>query len=216
MIAVYTGTPGSGKSYHAASLMWDKLRLNHPVITNISLNLPEKYFGKVKNWRYYQKEIWDITPAFLEEFSENFKKEKGWKRVPEDYIFLVIDEAQLIFNCRNWNDKDRKAWIAFFQLHRKLGYCVILITQMQKMLDAQIRGLVEYEHVHRKISNFGWKGFLLSLFLLSPKAFIDVTMWAVLREKVGVELFRFHKSIAMLYDTNRMFSIEKKEEENDS
>lgn len=209
MILCYTGTPGSGKSYHAAYDIWERVKYGHPVITNIPMQFPTKHRRKAAvektNAAYIQRETWQITPKMLMDFSEELRKQKGWQRVPEDYIFLVIDEAQLIFNCRDWQAKDRMEWIKFFQLHRKLGYRVILITQVCKMLDNQMRGLVEYEILHRKASNFGLKGALVSAFFLSPSVFIAVRMWAVLKERVDCQIYRYSRRVARMYDTNKTY-----------
>ena len=123
MLLAYTGTPGSGKSYHAVSEIWERVKYGHDVITNIPLNFPKpKLFHKVSRETFYNfRETWQITPQYLIDFSEKLREEKGWARVPEDYIYLVIDEAQLIFNCRNWNDKSRQEWVKFFDI------CVIRI-----------------------------------------------------------------------------------------
>ena len=40
MIEAYTGTPGSGKTYHAVYDMWEALKYGRPVISNIPLDLP--------------------------------------------------------------------------------------------------------------------------------------------------------------------------------
>ena len=176
MILAYTGTPGAGKTFHAVNDIWERVKYRHNVITNIPMSFPKKKNVSCETFTY--KETWEITPQFLMDYSEELRKKRGWERVPEEYIYLVIDEAQLIFNCRNWNDKDRKEWVKFFTLHRKLGYHVILITQMSKMLDNQMRGLIEYEIIHRKFSNYGLQGTMLSLLMLSPTLFACVRVWA--------------------------------------
>ena len=58
---------------------------------------------------------------------------------------VIIDECQIIFNCRDFGRKDRGAWVTLFSQHRKLGFNFILITQNDRMLDKQIRALVETE-----------------------------------------------------------------------
>jgi len=201
LIVAYTGTPGSGKTYHAVLNLWERIKYGHNVIANIPLQLPEKK----KQLKYDFWETWEITPGKLIQYSNDLKQSRGWDRVPEDYIYLVIDEAQLIFNCRNWNDKDRKEWVSFFTQHRKLGYKVILICQMARMLDKQIYGLLEYEIIHRKFSNFGFKGMILSLVFLSPSCFVAVRVWSAMNERIDCEIFRFHKRIAKLYDTTRIY-----------
>ena len=54
---------------------------------------------------------------------------------------LVMQHNDL--NCRDFGRKDRNAWVTFFSQHRKLGFNIILITQSDRMLDKQIRSLVE-------------------------------------------------------------------------
>ena len=86
----------------------------------------------------------------------------------EDSILLIIDEAQMLFNPRDWNAKDRIEWLKFFQVHRHFGFSIILVSQSDMMLDKQIRALIEYEEIHRKVSNYGIRGYLLMLLMLSP------------------------------------------------
>ena len=56
-----------------------------------------------------------LTPDFFNMvFRILQRKKKKIRRVPEETILLVIDECQLLFNARAWNDKNRAAWISFF------------------------------------------------------------------------------------------------------
>lgn len=207
MIEAYTGTPGSGKTYHAVYDIWNALKYGRPVVSNIPLDLPKKYLGKKdyewKNWRF--EETYNITPQKLYNISHNIQEQKGFKRVPEDYILLVIDEAQLVFNCRDWQAAGRQMWLSFFQQHRKLGYHVILVTQMSKMLDRHMQGLLEYEIVHRKFSNFGWRGWLVSLMMFSPTMFSAMRVWACMNTRIDAKVFRYSRRIARLYDTSRTY-----------
>lgn len=202
MILAYTGTPGSGKSFHAVKDIWERVKYGHEVVSNIPMSFPKK----CKNTgAYVFKETYEINPKYLMTFSEGVRERKHIKRLPEDYIYLVIDEAQLIFNCRNWGDKERKEWVKFFTLHRKLGYKVILITQMSKMLDNQIRGLLEYEIIHRKFSNFGLRGWFISLVLCSPTLFACVRVWSAMNERIDCEILRYSRRIAKMYDTSKLY-----------
>lgn len=117
----------------------------------------------------------------------------------------MIDEAQLVFNCREWLQKGRADWVSFFTRHRKYGYHIILITQMVKMLDNQCRGLLEYEVLHRKFSSFGLKGLILSLALLSPTLFACVRLWAPINEKIDSEVIRYSGRIGRLYNTAQTY-----------
>lgn len=122
----------------------------------------------------------------------------------EGRLLLVIDECQLMFNAREWDAKGRKEWLSFFTQHRKYGYDVILIAQFDRMIDRQIRSLIEYEQIHRKVSNFGFWGQLFSL-CAGGKLFVAVKVWYPMKERVGSEFFRADKKYYSLYDTYKHF-----------
>ena len=136
MITLYSGTPGAGKSLHLASRLyhWMQFR-NAPIIGNFSCDFssikkPKGHFLNIDNS--------DLTPERLLWFSKNYSEYVG-RKVKEGEILLVIDEAQLLFNSREWVKTDRAEWCAFFTQHRKLGYEVVLVAQFDRMLDRQIR-----------------------------------------------------------------------------
>ena len=74
------------------------------------------------------------------------------------------------------------------------------MAQFDKMLDRQIRALIEYECIHRKVSNFGIWGKIFSLFA-GGKLFVCVKVWYPMKEKVGSEFFRAKKKYYQLYDS---------------
>lgn len=202
MITLYSGTPGSGKSLHLASRLyhWMQFR-NAPIIGNFSCD-----FSTIKNpkgsFLYIDNAF--LTPERLILFSKNYSDYVG-RRVKENEILLVIDECQLMFNSRDWGNRDRGAWCAFFTQHRKLGYEVVLVAQFDRMLDRQIRSLIEYEWVHRKVSNFGLKGKLFSLFC-GGRLFVSVKVWYPMKQAVGSEFFIARKKFYEIYDTYALFS----------
>lgn len=204
MVDLYSGTPGSGKSLHVASYIYWHLKMGKPVVANIPLDrsrLPRG--GKL----YTELSNDQITPDFLARFSKDYFSglgRSGGVR-DEERILLVIDEAQLLFNARHWQITDSKGWLAFFTQHRKLCYHVILVAQFDRMLDRYIRSIIEYEYIHRKMSNFGIKGFLLSL-IFGGKVHVAVKMWYPLNERLGAEIFRVRKKYYKLYDTLGTFS----------
>lgn len=198
MICLYSGTPGSGKSLHTASNIKARLALNKPVICNFEVNPdmvrhPEKFF-------YVDNKT--LTPAYLAAFARGYFL---GKKVKEEEIFLIIDEAQLLFNAREWQAVNASGWISFFTQHRKMGYHVILVAQFDRMIDRQIRSLIEYEFIHRKVSNFGWAGKIMSSVALG-KLFVSVQMWYPLKEKVGSEFFVARRGLYRLYDTYGTFA----------
>ncbi len=198
-IDLYSGTPGSGKSLHAAKRIVDWSRQGKPVITNFEVDLSK--YPKAKQFYVDDDEL---TPDFLVKFSREYFEGRKLTKKDEDTILLVIDECQLIFNSREYQKKDRKSWIKLFSTHRHLGYHVILIAQMDKMLDKQIRGLIEYEFIHRKLSNFGKAGKLLTI-VLAGEMFTSVQMWYPLKLKIGSQMFRAKKKYYSIYDSYASF-----------
>ena len=198
MIDLYSGTPGSGKSLHTARIIQNRLKAGWPVITNFPINVD--YVKRYKRNHYYVPND-KLTPELLRVFSSTYFAKA---RFAEEKIMVVIDEAQLLFNAREWDMQGRKEWLSFFTQHRKFGYYVVLVAQFDRMLDRQIRSLIEYEHVHRKFSNYGVFGKIFSLFA-GGKLFIDVKMWYPLKERVGIDLFRAVPRYYRLYDTYSLF-----------
>lgn len=130
---VYSGVPGSGKSYHACRDIRDN---RGPVITNMVV----KGFDDVA-----VMDLRDIKPKLLMAYSLFYFKEKPFK---ENTILLVIDEAQLLFNSRTWDSADRFDWLEFLSQHRHYGYKVVLVAQDISMIDKQFRCLCEYDCRH--------------------------------------------------------------------
>lgn len=194
MIFLYSGTPGSGKSLHQARDIKHKLAAGKPVIANYAFA-----WQRLKRCRgvFVEKQNDELSPAWLMQFSRDWFKSHKFR---EGTISLYIDEAQLMFNCREWDAKNRSEWIKFFTQHRKYGYNIFLIAQFDRMLDRQLRSLIEYEYVHRKVSNFGFWGMLFCL-VSAGQLFVSVEVWYPMRQKVGAEWFRYKKSYAQLYDS---------------
>lgn len=200
MIYLYSGTPGSGKSYHAVVDIVKKLgrRDKNRVIANFPLA------GKKITDRFEYWDNSDITISRLTAYAREHHK-----LGVEGQCLIVIDEAQCIFNSRDWNGKgivhsalkkqpdSRMDWIKFFSQHRKFGFNVILIAQSDKMLDKQIRSLIEYDVKHIKMNN----GF----FFFLPTSFLAAEKWYGQRMKLGSQVIWYRKRIAALYDSYAIF-----------
>lgn len=199
MIRLYSGTPGSGKSLHNAAdiILW--CRLGKPVIGNFDCEL-SRY--KKANYTYCPND--KLTPKFLMDYSRKYFKGRRPGAKDENTILLVIDECQLLFNSREWQRENRNQWLEFFTQHRKFGYIITLIAQFDRMIDRQIRSLIEYEFIHRKLSNFGFKGFMLSL-AMGGNVFVSVQMWYPLKERIGAEFIRARKKLWSIYDSYALF-----------
>lgn len=196
MIFLYSGTPGSGKSLHTADVILHGLQRGRPIICNFDVAHDikgRKYFTYCPNEK--------LSPEFLIQYSKDYFK---GKRVKEDAILLVIDECQLMFNARECSASGRNKWLSFFTQHRHFGYTVVLVAQFDRMIDRQIRSLIEYEYVHRKLSNFGLKGMLLNL-AMGGRTFVSVKIWYPMKEKVGQEFFHARKKLYRIYDSYQTF-----------
>lgn len=91
----------------------------------------------------------------------------------------------------------------FFAEHRHLGYDIILISQNDRMLDRQIRSLIEYNYIHRKVSQFGICGKILGLIM---GQFVFVRVWYPLKEKISAEFFRGDRKLYNFYDSFEDFN----------
>ena len=133
MINLFSGTPGSGKSLYATYYLIRELKTGRGVIANFAIN--EDFFKKPVNFLYRDNS--ELTVPFLVQYSKD-------NHIPnkEHQTTVIIDEAGVKFNVRDWDVKDRIQWIKFFTLHRKLGYDFILISQFDKMLSVSIRALI--------------------------------------------------------------------------
>lgn len=204
MIELYSGTPGSGKSLHLARKVRDCLKFSCPVIGTFHIN--KDMLWKNSKYPYTYINIYDLTPKFLlEYYSEN--KDKYLKHGIEGSFLLVIDECQRIFNSRTWQEtKNRNDWITFFAEHRHFGFNVILVSQMDIMIDRQIRGLLEYNYLHRKVDNFGFGGKIMSLFIGN---FCVVKTWYAIKGfNLGSEFIRGNKKLYNFYNTFEDFALE--------
>lgn len=202
MIYLYSGTPGSGKSLHTAQVLYYQLLRGKPAICNFDFALDRIKRKKLGKFFYVSND--DLTPDLLISFSRDYFKQQPFH---EGTILLVIDECQLIFNAREWQQKGRSDWLSFFTQHRKYGYDIILIAQFDRMIDRQIRSLIEYEQVHRKVSNFGIWGKLFS-FCAGGKLFVSVKVWYPMKERVGSDFFKAQKKFYQLYDTYKHFEVD--------
>ena len=97
-IHVFTGTPGSGKSLHAASLVRYELTRKYPrpVIANFALGDGAPLSDAQRElYTYVPNE--DMSAARIERMCQDYWLDSG-RPFREDYITLVLDECQLLFH----------------------------------------------------------------------------------------------------------------------
>ena len=155
MIYLYSGTPGSGKSLHMAKVIYTVLKKTEClVICNFMIN--ESCFTEEELKRFIFLDNNDMIPENLVRIAEEYwahHKAKSY-RDAETRIRLFIDEAQILFNARDWQKNYSLGW-TFFSVHRHYGFEVVLCTQIDTNLDKQVRALIETQCIHRKIENIG-------------------------------------------------------------
>lgn len=201
MIELYSGTPGSGKSLHMAFEIRSRLKKNNRVIIGnfyINTSIIKKRKGSyimVMNDR--------LTPDRLLDFSRKLSRHLG-RRLKEGEILLLIDEAQLLFNSREWQNLAHSGWLSFFSQHRHYGFDIILAAQFDRMLDRQVRCLLEYEIIHRKVNRFGFIGAVIGLFT-GKNLYIAIKKWYPLKEKIDSSLFLGSKKLFAIYDSYNHF-----------
>lgn len=196
---IYTGPRGSGKTSHAVNDAFKRLgqRRNNYVIANFGLKFTKRQLKKGYGDRFIYIPNEGLTPHKLMELSARY----GWYK-KEGATLLIIDEAGLKFNSRDWQIKgtDRMAWIDFFVNSRKLGYDPLLIAQFIKMVDRQIREIIEHEVKHARLNNlhfFTW---------LPLPVFVTITKWLIgdFRPKVRFHFLNYFTARA--YDTMLLFN----------
>jgi zona occludens toxin (predicted ATPase) len=205
------GPLGSGKSYHA---LCDGLAQVYAVkkkycVANFPITLSKhkkKAKKEAERWIYLDND--EMTVSALIKLSI----EKGW-RGKESSCLLIIDEAGIRFNARDWNEapKERKKWLKFFDLSRKLGFDVILIAPNDRAIDRQIRDYAEMECRHLRVGNYGFLK-LLELILLT-KVFFAVYFPRKIAGMAGhLKLVILRKSIANRYDSMKMIGLDTEQE----
>lgn len=203
MIELFSGTPGSGKSLHAAAEIRTRLRQKKCIIIgNFFVNVHA--ISKIKGTYIFVPND-RLTPKRLLIFARRYAAHLG-RRLKEGELHLYIDEAQLFFNSREWNNLSRQGWLSFFSQHRHYGYDVFLMAQFDRMLDRQVRCLIEYETIHRKVSRAGYMGFFVGLFT-GDNLYVAIKRWYPLHEKVESKFFFGGKKIFAIYDSYNHFEV---------
>ncbi len=196
MIVLYSGTPGSGKSLDLARLIMLKCRFGQNFIGNMVINR-EKLQGM--KGKYIFVDTYSLNPADLVAYAEKYHE-----RGKEGQTILIIDECQRIFNSREWNREGMKEWNEFFQVHRHFGFDVYLISQYDRFIDRQIRVLIEYNRIHRKVSNIGIMGQVFNA-LSGGKLFVVAEQYYPMKIDTGSYYFKYKKKYEEFYDSYALF-----------
>lgn len=213
MIYLYSGVPGSGKSYHATKDIYEfAIEKKLYVIANLPIDYDKlckhtKIKPQEARKRVFIKSNEEITVDYLKEFSR-----KNLKRYKENQCLLVFDEAGDKFNARSFGDNDRMEWLKFFRVHRHYGYKILLVCQHDRYLDRQIRGCIQTEIEHRSFKYYKTFGFLL--YMVFGGLFQTISYNYPIKSqgrsaaRVGHSIIRLKKRYANIYNTFQCFDDE--------
>lgn len=210
MIYMYSGTPGSGKSYHMAKDICMYYKKGRNIFLNFEVNTEylKQLYPKSKAQVFMLDNRDLMYPFGLTGFSDNYHIVTRDGRVKEKQSILFIDECNNNFDSRAWNEKGRKDWIKWFKEHRKDGFQVILCTQDIDDIDRKIRKVIEIECSHFNASNFKIFGKILGL-LCGGNLFIQRSQWySKTRYKAGkisVNFLRGQKKYYKIFNTSKHF-----------
>jgi zona occludens toxin (predicted ATPase) len=154
MIELYEGRLGGGKTYSAAVRMVDHVRRGGIVCTNIELVWPA--FKKYISDSYGLEAEDDQFISIREEQVGLFHRftPSGTAELP---VLVVIDEAHLTFNARDFAQTDKlyRETLTFLTQSRKVNTDIIFIAQSVLNMDKQFMRLVQFIWRFRDLAK--WK-----------------------------------------------------------
>lgn len=124
MIHLITGKTGNGKSLYAISEIEKRAKLENRLV--------------------YYNGIPELKLDWVQ-----FDNARDWATLPSGAI-IVIDEARAAFPVRP-NGSAVPAYVAAFELHRKQGHDIYILTQQPSFIDSHVRKLTDvHYHLMRK------------------------------------------------------------------
>lgn len=220
------GTPGSGKSAFAVSMLLDHLRRGGVVAANFSLvdgwaeTVAKRSFACRFLGKDHIESAQDLWSRFKVVGSLEGVNQASKELIPlakgkiadqyEDHGLLVLDECQLVFNSRQW--QKNMEWIEFFSQHRKHKWSVLMVSHSVEMVDSQIRNFIEYDVRFRNLNKVKLPvvGVPVSRLLLADNAFLSIWRYYGLGAGAGNifkrELTKLKLWEARLYDSMKIFS----------
>lgn len=199
MIEQYTGTIGSGKSYHALEKIVEALSKGKYVISNFPLTFSDGQIrrGYAERYMYIPDDHLMGSEGVIRLFK--ISMEYFYHNEKESQCLVVIDESGNYFSPLDTGKPEQRLWEKFFTLSRKLGYDFLLISQTDKQVNKTIRACVEYEVKHRKANRvFPFKYLPFTIFMY-------ITYWKQTKERLGSESSIFVKRFSSMFNTMKLF-----------
>ena len=126
MIEVFEGKIGGGKTYSAVKRILKHLATGGTVYTNIDLVAEECQRYCMKKWFVEiepEEQIQFMEPSDIKRFHEVVRMGTF-----DCQVLMVVDEAHIFFNARNWKDA-KEELLHWLTQSRKWFIDVIFITQ---------------------------------------------------------------------------------------
>ena len=144
-IEIVSGTLGGGKTSKAVEVLYDHLWRGGWAYTNIEM-YPEAIAARMaEGGRVFEPERLVHLTGDARKFHEQVKRGTDTCNV-----MVVIDEAGLEINARDWKDTD-KLQLAFNTMARKLNIHLVYISQDVNDVDKQLRRKAEIVWVCRNM-----------------------------------------------------------------
>lgn len=153
MITLYSGIPGSGKTYKMVAEL-SRCKNKYYVVHNID-GLQEGYLGEfgINFIEYCAKENLEVPDFFSKEYQIKF-----CAAVYEKYsrpVLVIIDEAHEWFSV---NSKNLKMWLSY---HRHIDQDIWLVAHRSTNIPAMYRSFIEIEYRAKSGAFMGVPGFFL-------------------------------------------------------
>ncbi|MCI5211372.1 MAG: hypothetical protein D3910_21895 [Candidatus Electrothrix sp. ATG2] len=122
----------------------------------------------------------------------------------ERRILVVLDEAQLYLNAREW--RKNAPWVQLFTQHRKMGLDLILLAHHIRFIDAQARELIA---MISRVMNLQESFRVPLLDIRFPHPFFIYITKPRLSERGGSwRLLRFSQAVGEMYDSHEIFAFD--------
>lgn len=150
MIEIFQGRIGGGKTYNAVLRAAAHCKRGGHVYTNVDILRPG--FEDLCRERFgfhvsFDQQIHELT---ADQIPKVHKHIAGGEGIP---TLVIIDEAQLFYNSRDWAKAD-KGMLTLLTQSRKVGVDFIWITQSAGNIDKQFRVLSQYLWGYKDLRRF--------------------------------------------------------------
>ncbi len=207
MIEIYQGRIGGGKSYASISRIAQHLAVGGWVYSNIEIN-PE---GMAKLLaKKYGVEFDPDSYLPLPDQVWGWQEQIFWGTRSMD-VLVVIDEAQVFYNSRDWQRtaNEHARMLTFLTQSRKACVSVIFVTQHAENIDKQFRLLSQNFWTFRDMGKFGpLAPFMGFCFLAVARDYVG--------EPLGTRLVPKSKLIFGAYDTLAFLDSQMREMDQDA